>query len=108
MTVETTTSQAGIVDLSAMPRSRSLGAEAAGRLFKNRAAVFGMIVIAFFLFLAIFAPVIAPHDPLQITSGNKYLPPAWVEEAQTGKSGKPEYILGTDTLGRDVLSRVIY
>ena len=108
MAVETTTSQGGIVDLSAMPRSRSLGAEAAGRLFKNRAAVFGMIVIAFFLLLAIFAPVIAPHDPLQITSGNKYLPPAWVERAQTGKAGKAEYILGTDTLGRDVLSRVIY
>jgi oligopeptide transport system permease protein len=108
MTVETTASQGGIVDLSAMPKSRSLGAEAAGRLFKNKAAIFGMIVIAFFLFVAIFAPLLAPHDPLQIHSGKGFLPPAWVEKSQTGKSGDPEFIFGTDTLGRDVLSRVIY
>jgi oligopeptide transport system permease protein len=108
MTVETTTSPAGIVDLSAMPKGRSLGSEAAGRLFKNKAAIFGIIVIAFFLFLAIFAPVIVPHDPLQMNSGKDYLPPAWVEKSQTGKSVDPDFLLGTDTLGRDVLSRVIY
>jgi oligopeptide transport system permease protein len=108
MAVETTTSQAGIVDLGSMPRSRSLGAEAAGRLFKNKASLFGMIVIGFFVFLAVFAPVIVPHDPLQMNSGKDYLPPAWVEESQTGKSGDPDFLLGTDTLGRDVLSRVIY
>lgn len=108
MAVNTTASQGGIVDLSAMPKGRSLGAEAAGRLFKNKAAIFGLIVIAFFLFVAIFAPWLAPHDPLQIHSGKGFLPPAWVEESSTGKSGDPEFIFGTDTLGRDVLSRVIY
>lgn len=110
MAVETTTSpsQGGIVDLTAMPKSRSLGAEAAQRLFKNKAAIFGMIVIAFFLFVAIFAPYLAPHDPLKIHSGKSFLPPAWVEESATGKSGDPAYFFGTDTLGRDVLSRVIY
>lgn len=108
MAVETSASQGGIVDLSLMPKGRSLGAEAAGRLLKNKAAVFGIIVIAFFLFLAIFAPVIVPHDPLQMNSGKDYLPPAWVEKSQTGKSGDPDFLLGTDTLGRDVLSRVIY
>jgi oligopeptide transport system permease protein len=108
MAVNTTASQGGIVDLSAMPKSRSLGAEAAGRLFKNRAAIFGLIVIAFFLFVAIFAPYLAPHDPLKIHSGKSFLPPAWVEESSTGKSGDPDFFFGTDTLGRDVLSRVIY
>jgi oligopeptide transport system permease protein len=108
MAVETTTSQGGIVDLSVMPKSRSLGAEAAGRLFKNKAAIFGIMVIVFFIFVAIFAPLLAPHDPLKIHSGKSFLPPAWVKESTTGKSGDPAFILGTDTLGRDVLSRVIY
>lgn len=108
MAVESTTSQSGIVDLSAMPRSRSLGAEALERLFRNRAAVFGMIIILIFLLLAIFAPVVAPHDPLKLNSGKDYLPPAWVAKSQSGKAGDPAFILGTDTLGRDVLSRVIY
>jgi oligopeptide transport system permease protein len=108
MAVESTTSQGGIVDLSAMPRSRSLGAEALERLFRNRAAVFGMIIILIFLLLAIFAPVVAPHDPLKLNSGKDYLPPAWVAKSQSGKAGDPAFILGTDTLGRDVLSRVIY
>jgi oligopeptide transport system permease protein len=108
MAVESTTSQGSIVDLSAMPRSRSLGAEALERLFRNRAAVFGMIIILLFLLVAIFAPFIAPHDPLKLNSGKDYLPPAWVAKSQSGKSGDPAFILGTDTLGRDVLSRVIY
>jgi oligopeptide transport system permease protein len=108
MAVETSTSQHGIVDLSTMPKSRSLGAEATGRLFKNRAAIFGMIVIGLFALVAIFAPVVAPHNPLQLNSGKDYLPPAWVEKSQTGKSGDSSFLVGTDTLGRDVLSRVIY
>lgn len=108
MAVESTTSQSGIVDLSAMPRSRSLGAEALGRLFRNRAAVFGMVLILLFLLVAIFAPFIAPHDPLKLNSGKDYLPPAWVAKSQSGKAGDPAFLLGTDTLGRDVLSRVIY
>ncbi len=60
------------------------------------------------MFLAIFAPVIVPHNPLKMNSGKDYLPPAWVEKSQTGKSGDPDFLFGTDTLGRDVLSRVIY
>jgi oligopeptide transport system permease protein len=109
MAVETTTSQKStVVDLSTMPKGRSLGQEAVGRLLRNKAAIGGMVIITIFLLVAIFAPVIAPHDPLKLHSGKDYLPPAWVEESQTGKSGDPEFLLGTDTLGRDVLSRVIY
>jgi oligopeptide transport system permease protein len=91
-----------------MPKGRSLGQEATSRLFRNKAAVVGMVIIAFFVIVAIFAPYIAPHNPLQLNSGKDYLPPAWVEKSQTGKSGDPEFLLGTDTLGRDVLSRVVY
>ncbi len=108
MTVESSTSQPHIVDLSTMPKGRSLGQEALGRLLRNKAAVGGMIIIAIFILVAAFAPVIAPHNPLQLNSGKDYLPPAWVEKASNGKAGNPDFLLGTDTLGRDVLSRVIY
>ena len=87
--------------------SRSLGRDAWERLLKNKAAVTGMIIIALFVFVAIFASVLVPHSPIQIHSGKNFLPPAWVEDFN-GKTGDPDYILGTDTLGRDVFSRVLY
>ena len=77
------------------------------RLIRNKASVVGLIVIAFFLILVIFAPQIAPYSPLEFHSGQDFLPPAWVD-SYAGKSGSPDFLLGTDTLGRDVLSRVIY
>ncbi len=87
---------------------RSLWADAIGRLFRNRAAVAGMIVILFFIVIALFASTIAPNNPLQIHDGMGFLPPAWVEMSATGQSGDPRFLLGTDTIGRDVFSRVIY
>jgi oligopeptide transport system permease protein len=45
---------------------------------------------------------------LELNSGKGFLPPAWVERSATGKTGATEFLLGTDNLGRDVLSRVIY
>ena len=86
---------------------RSLWRDAWARVFRNKASVMGMVIILFFLVLVIFAPQIAPHNPLEFNSGQDFLPPAWVE-SYAGKSGSPEFLLGTDTLGRDVLSRVIY
>ncbi|HEY5729305.1 MAG TPA: ABC transporter permease [Anaerolineales bacterium] len=96
-----------IPDLQLQTPSRSLWQEAWARLFRNKASVFGLIVIAFFLLLGIFAPFFAPHNPLQLNSGKDFLPPAWVE-LHGSKVGTSEFLLGTDTLGRDVLSRVIY
>ena len=66
-----------------------------------------MIVILFFLFVMIFARSLAPYNPIELHSGKDYLPPFWVQNASNGKSGTPEFLLGTDTLGRDLLSRVI-
>ncbi len=87
---------------------RSLWRDAWVRLLRNRAAVLGGLIILFFLGVAILAPVIAPHNPLKIHDGKGYLPPAWVQESSTGKVGDRQFLLGTDNLGRDVLSRVIY
>lgn len=96
-----------IADLDVFRPSRSLGQEAWSRLVRNRAAVLGMIIIVFFLILAAFASVIAPEDPLLINGGKRYLPPPFFV-GQTNIKGEERFLLGTDSLGRDVLSRVIY
>ncbi len=108
MTVQTTTPDTKIADLGKTKKGRSLMSESMQRLFRNKAAIVGMFIIAMFTSMAVFAPFIAPHDPLKMNSGKDFLPPAWVEKAKNGKSGDPEFLLGTDTLGRDVLSRVLY
>lgn len=97
-----------IVELTFTRPPKSLGQEALERLFRNRASVIGMVVIVIFAFLAAFANVISPHNPLQIHSGKGFLPPAWVTISSTNKAGDPEFLLGTDTLGRDLLSRLLY
>ena len=102
-------SSVGASELDVLARpSRSLMADAWYRLIRNRASVLGMVIILFFALVAIFANVLAPHNPLKINSGKNYLPPFWVTSPTAGKPGDPSFILGTDTLGRDVLSRVIY
>jgi len=88
--------------------AQSLWADAMRRLVRNKAAVVGMGIIVFFTFVALFASLLAPHNPLKIHDGLGYLPPAWVKESLSGKAGDPRFLLGTDTIGRDVLSRVIY
>lgn len=88
--------------------SRSLMMDAWYRLIRNKAAVAGIIIILVFFMLALFAPLVAPHNPLQLNSGKDYLPPAWVQTNSSGKPGEADFLLGTDTLGRDVLSRVLY
>lgn len=92
--------------VSVKQKGRSLGAEAWSRLIKNKAAVAGMIVISFFTLLSIFAPVFAPHNPLEIFPAKSYLPPPWYESDL--KDGDPRFFFGTDSIGRDVLSRLIY
>ncbi len=51
---------------------------------------------------AIFAPWIAPHDPLAVNISHRLAPPAWMA------GGTPPHLLGTDQVGRDLLARVIY
>lgn len=87
----------------------SLYRDAFGRLFRNRAAVFGIVVVLCFVVVALGAPWLAPHNPLEIFPGNTYRQPMWVTlPNDPAHSGDPRFPLGTDTIGRDVLSRVIY
>jgi oligopeptide transport system permease protein len=87
---------------------RSLWKDAWRRLIRNRATIAGAAVIAFFILVAVFAPFLAPHNPLKIYSGKSYLPAAWEAHSAAGTTGEAQFIFGTDSLGRDVFSRTIY
>ena len=64
--------------------------------------VLPVLIIVVFVLTALFANVLAPHNPEVGTLGDRFHPPAW----QDGGTG--EHLLGTDHLGRDVLSRLIF
>jgi peptide/nickel transport system permease protein len=60
------------------------------------------LIIAVLVVVAVLAPLLAPYSPTAQSLPDKLLPPAWVE------GGSARHLLGTDTLGRDVLSRLLY
>jgi ABC-type dipeptide/oligopeptide/nickel transport system permease subunit len=62
----------------------------------------GTLIIVTVVFAAVFAPILAPHDPTLQNSPKRLLPPVWVA------GGDATYPFGTDQLGRDVLSRLLY
>jgi oligopeptide transport system permease protein len=98
----------GAVELNTMRKERSLWSDAWRRLKRNRASMAGLIVIAVFLLVAIFAPLLAPYSPVQQTANNSLRQPAWVNLGDPRRDGRPEYLLGTDAIGRDILSQLIY
>lgn len=69
---------------------------------QNRGAVMGLAVFAALVLVALLAPLLAPHDPTQQYRDALLLPPVWQE------GGRAEFLLGTDAVGRDMLSRLIY
>jgi peptide/nickel transport system permease protein len=72
------------------------------RVFGHRGVMIGGIILLIVVAMALFAPLLAPHDPYAQNLANRLVPPFWHE---TGTWTHP---LGTDQLGRDYLSRVIY
>jgi oligopeptide transport system permease protein len=87
---------------------RSLWSDARRRLLRNKAAVVGLIYIGLLAFIAIAAPLLAPHNPVKIITGNSYRQAAWIQTNTPASTGSWEFPLGTDAVGRDVLSRLIY
>ena len=69
---------------------------------KTRLPYISMTVLVLVVLVAIFAPLIAPHDPEVGRLPNKLIPPMWQE------GGSAEFPLGTDTLGRDIFTRILY
>ncbi|HCQ65614.1 MAG TPA: dipeptide ABC transporter permease DppC [Rhodobacteraceae bacterium] len=69
---------------------------------ENRGAVIGLYVFTVLVVLALTANIVAPWDPTLQNRGATLVPPAWQE------GGSWSYVLGTDPLGRDILSRLLY
>jgi peptide/nickel transport system permease protein len=83
------------------PRVTPFGRMAGGltllrEVARRPAGLFGLIVVGGLFFLAIFAPLVAPYDPAEQDIPNRLQGPSW------------DHLLGTDQLGRDILSRLIF
>lgn len=68
----------------------------------SRPALLGLVFLIAFLFIAIAAPLVSPHNPATPHLLYRLHPPAWLE------TGTSEFLLGTDHLGRDILSRILH
>src|ERR1700732_1406617 len=86
----------GAIPIAAADELESPARRALRRLFHRKGAVVGLVVIAAFIVLAMFAPWIAPYDPIATSWTLVRKPPSAL------------HWFGTDDLGRDILSRVIY
>jgi ABC-type dipeptide/oligopeptide/nickel transport system permease subunit len=71
-------------------------------ILKNKSLFVGLILVGFFMVMALLSPLIAPHSYDQVFPDQLKLPPVW----QAG--GSSQFLLGTDDLGRDLLSRLIF
>ena len=71
-------------------------------MLRNRGGLIGLLIVLLNIVVAILSPVLGPHDPLDQDITRRLQPPAWLA------GGSVEYLLGTDQLGRDVLTRIIH
>ncbi|SMC02430.1 peptide/nickel transport system permease protein [Sulfobacillus thermosulfidooxidans DSM 9293] len=78
---------------SVEPRSRH---RALRRFLRNKLSIVGAVIVMFLVLMAVFAPVLAPYPPLATHFSEAFKPPS------------ATHLLGTDELGRDLLSRIIY
>lgn len=88
--------------LDSSPKQRTLASRVLGNWGRSPVGMVGSLMIAIVLLTALLTPLIAPHDPTQHHRQQRFLPPAWMEK------GDPSFLLGTDQLGRDVFSRILY
>jgi len=90
------------VPVDAWAMRRAMLAEFWYYFSRNRGAVIGLYVFLATIAIAIFAPVLAPHDPILQNRDALLVPPFWLD------GGSLTYPLGTDAVGRDILSRLIF
>jgi peptide/nickel transport system permease protein len=86
----------------ARPASRTRRRRVISALVRKRAGLIGLVIVLLNVVVALSASVLAPHDPLDQDVARRLLPPVWLA------GGGHDYLLGTDQLGRDILSRIIY
>lgn len=95
---------AQLTDTASFPKAakyRDSMKKMAKRLLRSKTGMTGLLIVVAVVLIAILAPVLAPHDPAQTNVVNRLLPPFWL-------GGTMEFPLGTDNLGRDILSRIIF
>jgi dipeptide transport system permease protein len=92
---------AAATELAAVLAHPSLLAEFWRAFSKNKGAVVGLGFMVMVTALAIFAPWVAPHDPIEQFRDHFLQPPVW-------SGGTAQFLFGTDELGRDILSRLIH
>jgi peptide/nickel transport system permease protein len=86
----------GAIPITASEKLESPARRALRRLLRRKGAVVGLVVIAMFIVLAVFAPLLSPYDPIATSWTLVRKPPS------------AQHWFGTDDLGRDILGRVIY
>src|SRR3989440_1255062 len=72
------------------------------RLWGHKGLLIGAALLVLIVLVALFAPLLAPYDPYAQDLGRRLIPPIWYPK------GTWAHLLGTDNLGRDYLSRVLY
>lgn len=88
-------------DTPELPNIRGRHSKALRNLRANGGAIISMVVLMTVVICAIFSPIVAPHDPTHRAIANRLLSPFSARDGAI-------YVLGTDAVGRDVLSRIIY
>ena len=73
------------------------------RVFKNHSFLIGAVILIFIILIALLAPLFSPHDPYDQDLARRLMNPFWHD-----KKTNDLYLLGTDKVGRDYLSRLIY
>jgi len=78
--------------------------------FTRRYPTIPLVVLAILIFIAVFAPLLAPHSTRAGGIRLRHLPPAWavLDDGYTVKDGNMDHVLGTDHAGRDVMSRLFF
>ena len=85
----------GLMDADAFAKKQSQAGEVFKRLFKSKTAIIGMVIIIIFIIIGIIGPAIAPYDYAELDPTNK------------NQTASAEHWLGTDDVGRDILSRLL-
>ena len=91
-----------LVDVTGRRATRAVLAEFWFYFSENRGAVIGLYVFLALIAIALLAPLIAPHSPTEQFRDALLLPPFWQE------GGRASFLLGTDAVGRDMLTRLLY
>jgi peptide/nickel transport system permease protein len=91
-----------IVTIAPRPKKKHYGLSRGARLVQKLTFVIPVAILSILVITAIFAPLLAPYDPVTTNMLERRLPPAFME------GGSSAHLLGTDGLGRDILSRLIW